>query len=71
MWFRMRSNLLNLRIFVISCLVCRRYYVAEGVRIYSQETWRQITDNHGRQLVEQHISPTVSAARIKYQIKNK
>lgn len=41
-------------------LVCR-YYVAEGVRIYSQETWKDVTDGHGRELVEQHISPTVTA----------
>ncbi|XP_064622843.1 uncharacterized protein LOC135485045 [Lineus longissimus] len=36
-----------------------RYYVAEGVRIYSQETWRQITGGEGRHLVEQHIQSVV------------
>lgn len=38
-----------------------RYYVAEGVRIYSQDTWKQITDGHGKELVEKFIQPTVSA----------
>eukprot|EP00057_Strongylocentrotus_purpuratus_P004297 XP_003728420.1 PREDICTED: uncharacterized protein LOC100889564 [Strongylocentrotus purpuratus] len=36
-----------------------RYYVAEGVRIYSQETWRQVTGLHGKELVEQHIGHVV------------
>lgn len=36
-----------------------RYYVAEGVRIYSQETWRQITNGKGRDLVAKHISEFV------------
>ena len=39
-----------------------RYYVAEGVRLYSQESWRLITHDRGKQLVEKHISETVSAA---------
>lgn len=33
--------------------------MAEGVRIYSQETWRKITDNRGKDLVEKFIHPTV------------
>ena len=28
-----------------------RYYVAEGVRNYSQETWNRVTGEHGRELV--------------------
>ena len=32
-----------------------RYYVADGVRIYSQETWRQVAGAAGKDLVEQHI----------------
>ncbi|KAK6182480.1 hypothetical protein SNE40_010161 [Patella caerulea] len=36
-----------------------RYYVAEGVRIYSQDTWKQITHGEGRNLVERHISSVV------------
>jgi len=36
-----------------------RYYTAEGVRIYSQETWNAVTDGRGKQLVEQHIDVVV------------
>ncbi|CAI9744392.1 XP_029652912.1uncharacterized protein LOC115226077 [Octopus vulgaris] len=36
-----------------------RYYAAEGVRIYSQETWRLVTDGRGKQLVEQYIDQVV------------
>ncbi len=50
-----------------NCMVCYlsdlyplRYYVAEGVRIYSQETWRLVTESRGVKLVEQHISNVVS-----------
>jgi len=28
-----------------------RYYVAEGVKIYSQETWKEIFGDEGRQVV--------------------
>ncbi len=37
-----------------------RYYVAEGVRLYSQETCRVVTQTMGVQLVEQHIHKVVS-----------
>ena len=33
--------------------------MAEGVRIYSQETWRQITGTSGKDLVQKYISQTV------------
>ncbi len=36
------------------------YYVAEGVRLYSQQTWRVVTQTRGMQLVEQHIKKMVS-----------
>jgi len=36
-----------------------RYYTAEGVKIYSQETWNAVTDGKGKQLVEQHIDAVV------------
>ena len=36
-----------------------RYYTAEGVRIYSQETWNGVTGGKGKQLVEQHIADVV------------
>ena len=38
-----------------------RYYVAEGVRIYNQDTWRQVTDGHGGSIVELYIKEIVSA----------
>jgi len=37
-----------------------RYYVAEGVRLYSQETWRQIAGNEGKLMVEKYIDSVVS-----------
>ena len=40
------------------CDFCR-YYTAEGVRIYSQETWNVVTGGKGKQLVEQHIDAVV------------
>lgn len=36
-----------------------RYYAADGVRIYSQETWRQVTGTAGKELVEQFIGKLV------------
>ncbi len=45
-----------------------RYYVAEGVRIYSQETWRVVTENRGVQLVEQYIGNVVSVYTHKYTV---
>lgn len=36
-----------------------RYYTADGVRIYSQETWRRIAKTEGRELVERYIGPVV------------
>lgn len=37
----------------------RSYYVAEGVRIYSQKSWRDITGDQGKSLIEQYIGETV------------
>ena len=37
----------------------RRYYVAEGVRLYSQESWRIVTDNRGVELVGEYIKNVV------------
>ena len=36
-----------------------RYYLAEGVRIYSQNTWRMIAGQRGKVLVEKYICQTV------------
>jgi hypothetical protein len=33
-----------------------RYYVAEGVRLYSQETWRQVMGTIGRSKVAKFIN---------------
>ena len=40
-------------------LCLNRYYLAEGVRIHSQQTWRQVAGQQGKQLVETHILHTV------------
>ena len=51
-----------------SCLYClsvhgvclpRRYYVAEGVRLYSQATWAQVGGEQGKQYVQEHIGAVV------------
>ena len=33
-----------------------RHYVAEGVRLYSQETWKLVTEMKGIHLVEKYIT---------------
>lgn len=40
-------------------MVLNRYYVAEGVRLYSQATWAQIGGGNGKALVEEYISGIV------------
>lgn len=39
---------------------CSRYYVAEGVRIYSQQSWKMIVGSEGKHMVEKYITETVS-----------
>ena len=41
-----------------------RYYVAEGVRLYSQESWRIITENRGVELVGKYIKNVVSFEQL-------
>lgn len=41
-------------------LCLNRYYVAEGVRLHSQETWRQVTGAEGKALVEKYIDSVVT-----------
>ena len=41
-----------------------RYYVAEGVRIYSQETWRLVTAGSGKLYVEKYIQNVVRVSHI-------
>lgn len=43
----------------IEIFISNRYYVAEGVRIYNQDTWRMITGQNGKELVEEFIEPVV------------
>jgi hypothetical protein len=40
-------------------LCLNRHYVAEGVRLYCQETWRLVTEMKGVQLVEKYIAQVV------------
>ena len=39
-----------------------RYYVAEGVRIYSQDSWKMIVGQEGKHIVEKYIKETVSCS---------
>lgn len=41
-----------------------RYYVAEGVRLHSQETWRQVAGSEGKALVEKYIDPVVGSYTV-------
>ena len=40
-----------------------RYYVAEGVRVYSIETWRQCFGDKGKEMVSKHAD-SISAFYI-------
>lgn len=44
---------------LIPPMCLNRYYVAEGVRVYSQETWITVTKMQGVHLVEEHITSVV------------
>jgi hypothetical protein len=37
------------------CCCCCRYYIAEGVRLYAQETWRRVMGDSGRANVAKYI----------------
>eukprot|EP00041_Stephanoeca_diplocostata_P031731 m.995258 g.995258 ORF g.995258 m.995258 type:complete len:648 (-) comp24016_c0_seq8:1667-3610(-) len=41
-------------------MALNRYYVAEGVRLYSQETWKLMVGERGKVLVETHIADIVA-----------
>ncbi|XP_078313834.1 uncharacterized protein LOC111130281 [Crassostrea virginica] len=45
---------------LIPRMCLNRYYVAEGVRIYSQDTWRMVTEGAGKHLVEKYIDDVVA-----------
>jgi hypothetical protein len=36
-------------------VVCVRYYIAEGVRLYAQDTWQMVVKDKGRDLVAKYI----------------
>ena len=36
---------------MVPCMCLNRYYVAEGVRVYSIETWRQVFGDKGKEIV--------------------
>ena len=40
----------------VCVVVLYRHYVAEGVRLYSQETWKLVTEMKGIHLVEKYIT---------------
>jgi hypothetical protein len=44
--------------YYLSCdtVALYRYYMAEGVKLYSQETWRRFMGDHGRELVATHAN---------------
>lgn len=44
---------------LLPAMCLNRYYVAEGVRVFSQETWRMLMGDSGRQQVAEHIDAVV------------
>jgi hypothetical protein len=45
---------------LLSRLCLNRYYLAEGVRIFSQKTWELIVGPAGKEVVERHIGSFVN-----------
>ena len=41
------------------CFKYNRYYIADGVRIFTQKTWQEICGSRGKSLVEEHIDDVV------------
>lgn len=44
---------------LIAPMCLNRYYIAEGVKLYSQDTWKRVTEGRGVALVEQHLGKVV------------
>lgn len=44
---------------LLPAMCLNRYYVAEGVRTYSQESWKLVFGTTGRQRVAEHIAAVV------------
>ncbi|KAK4472238.1 hypothetical protein MN116_003509 [Schistosoma mekongi] len=49
----------NIYPILLPAMCLNRYYVAEGVRIYSQDTWCRVTQGEGRKLLSQNLIPAV------------
>jgi len=45
---------------LIPRMCLNRHYVAEGVRLYSQETWRTVLGHRGRELLVENFAETVA-----------
>jgi hypothetical protein len=45
---------------VIPAMCLNRYYVAEGVRLYAQESWRLVVGDQGVSLVTRHVDAVVA-----------
>jgi hypothetical protein len=41
---------------LLPCMCLNRYYLAEGVKLYSQDTWLLIFKTNGRSFVEKYLS---------------
>ncbi|CAH8447297.1 unnamed protein product [Schistosoma turkestanicum] len=44
---------------LLPAMCLNRYYIAEGVKIYSQDTWCRVTQGEGRKLLGQYLIPAV------------
>ena len=44
---------------LVPCMVLNRYYVAEGVKLYSQETWRLVMGSEGTAVVASVVDSVV------------
>ena len=55
---------------LIPRLCLNRYYVAEGVRLYNQETWSRVLGNTGREVVAQYIKEVVNYYTLQSEAEN-
>ncbi|CAL8072438.1 unnamed protein product [Calicophoron daubneyi] len=44
---------------LLPAMCLNRYYVAEGVRIYSQDTWCRVTKGEGKLLLGKYLTPAI------------
>ena len=50
----------SIKLYMYYMVTLFRYYVAEGVRIYCQQSWKMVVGTEGKQLVEKYITEIVS-----------